>query len=117
MYLRKSHVHFLLVIDLAPYTSEQFRRVPKHGGKYSQPEKHHTGIHHGEESDNNQVHIKDVRLDSLVGILVSGLVPIEKIVPCRFQRCCKQQLPAAKYDWNRKDSRGRTVNKYSQSTK
>lgn len=89
---------FFLVIDLAPYTSEQFRRVPKHGGKYSQPEKHHTGIHHGEESDNNQVHIKDVRLDSLVGILVSSLVPIEKIVPCRFQVCCKQQLPAAKYD-------------------
>ena len=71
---------FFLVIDLAPYTSEQFRRVPKYRGKYSQPEKHHTGIHHGEGSDNLQVRIKDVRLNSLVGILVSGLASIEKLV-------------------------------------
>jgi len=57
---------FFLVIDLAPYTSEssdEFQNM----GENTLSRKSITLIHHGEESDNFQVRIKDVRLDSLVG--------------------------------------------------
>jgi len=111
---------FFLVIDLALYnihlnSSDEFQNT----GENTLSRKSITLAFITERNlINNQVHIKDVRLDSLVGILVSGPVPIEKTYPLIvFSGAVSSNFRRQSTTETGKDSRGRTVNKYSQSTK